>query len=546
MPDARIEQEAAESVAGEILFRISLLLLVACALLQLWVVSISSGVGLGFIVDFIDGGRVFGTDDSYRYYMARAIWRQPGIFNWSYDLPVGLLLDHLLVSISNANLLAARIIRILCEFLSLFFLYKAGVILRLNRGIVAFSLLLLAAMPLYALVFMSFLGEGWLILFICLGIYLFVSGRHAWCALVFGLSMLIRPEAVALAMPLGLFMLFKGRFRDLILLALPLFLYWAHMLMSDGGFYRYVEWRLLFRQEMNIVYIDWLYHPERILSTFNPLWTLPALFFLFTPRLRGLWPLWAGLFILWGYNIGILIKKEAFYEARYFLPVIPLLALSWAALFTDLLQKSWLSKKRSAFLFVFSVLTILIVSEDLMQSDPLKARYANGQRAPFAGPPQTVTSYKENSAETFAARHEALDRIYSVLQERKSVDALVIYDPYFFYILDPGKIPDRVAVYYSPVSYYITIKYYDGSFFTIHPGGNQYEYFNFSKARVGDARTALFVGALPFTQAECAACVPVYEGAGVKLYNFSYRVSPRPNKMPDPSVREDVTDSLRF
>lgn len=492
-------------------------LLAMVAAVYVWLAKVTTLDNQWLVLDMLEAIKLFGVDDAYRFYIAKAAGVQPGIFSWNYALPVGVVLDNMAATLFGNNLFLMRCFHIVPAFMTLWFVYKTGEQLGVSKGINVFSPLVLACMPLYALVFLSFYGESWLTFFFSAAMCAFAFRRYLLCAAIASLMPLIRAEGFFLIVFLALFFLKERQWKCFITLGSPGGLYFLWLLFSLDSLSDYFTWRLTLRKAMNVEFYE-AYFVNNTLSSFNLMWIGPALLAFWFTGFRRMWPIWGGAMVWLIWLSVTLAQKYTYYEARYLLSILPVISVAFAYAMTALSKTPVFIKARTGLNFLMGVLILLVISEHFFQVDALRAKYAGGERWPVNGPRPIVNQFWRFSPEEMQAPKETTRVLYSLLARYPLVDALVINKSDIFYYLDPRRIPPGVTVSFSNDRDYMALIYFKGYFFTMHPGGKQYSIYRFRTWAGEQKRAALYVG-----QLRCKRCEPVYKfNEQYQVYMFWY------------------------
>lgn len=515
-----------------------LLLFLLIALAYVWIAWITTEGSPLVLADVVDRTSIFKADDSYRFYVAKSAWKHIESYAWNYVLPLCVFFDGMLALLAQKSLFLTRCTHILPAFLTLWLVYQSGRGLGINRVLMLLSVLVLALMPLYVFVFLSFYGENWLTLFAAASTCAFVYRRYSWCALLAGCMPLIRAEGFFLMLPFWVHFLKERQFRNFVIAGLPGFFHLVSLFVILDDFRDYFHWRLWFRQVTNNVTSPFLYG-NHVLSTFNPFWTLPAVAAFLMPGMRRLWPVWAGVFF-WVTWISLsLLVDQLFYESRYFLSILPAIALGWAFFFQWLGRLPFFAVARKGWLFCFGLLFVFIVGEQMLQLDPLKAKYGGGQRWPLPGNALLVDHFIHYPPDELKARHKMAEVIYGVIERNPEVDSLIVFSENMLRELDPDRIPSRVRVSWAPISSDVSLDVVQNNFFVMHPGDKQYAIYHFQTLdRSKRSPVALYVGDL-----SCQLCTPLYAQGGYQLHAFSYNVSYEMKRIPPRNVTLDCRRS---
>lgn len=483
-----------------------------------------------WLLGVIDGQQLFAIDDAYRFYLAKTAWLDPDLYAWNYVLPGPVLADGTLASLTGGNLYLMRTLHVVAACATLGFTWHAGVRLGASRLAMSVSTSLLALMPLFAFVFLSFYGETWLTLALAAALYCFASGRERSAALLFALLPLLRPEGIFFIAPLGLHYLLRRRFDLLALLGGPGFLYALHLLYALDSIAAYGDWRLELARILANVHDSGLRRAAGFLDSFNALWVLPAIAGLFTAPLRRWWPLWSGalLWLLW--TVVSIGRGLSYHEARYLLSLLPVLAIGWPFFFVAVARR-WPGKNpQAAATALLLALSLFVTLEHFRQIDPVKAAWGN-QRWPVPGLPAARDYVGTLSARAIGVRAATADAVANMVAGNPAIDRVLVTSTEVFYHLDP-RIQARARVVYVPINEAVAARWLDGRFFGMFPGGSQYAYYRLRAPRPDDRHLALYVGTL-----EGAGVAPVFRQGNYAIYLVGFEAtlkdgSPAPDFAP--------------
>lgn len=472
----------------------------------------------GWVFDSIDLFRVYAIDDAYRYFIARSAWTDSSIYAWNYALPVGVVADGALASLLNGNVFLMRCSHALIAVMTLFLIYRTGRLLGVSSALMLISTSILAFMPLFALISLSFLGEFWYLFVMALVFYLFANEQHSLCAIASSLLPLVRPDGLFILIPLLIYFALDKKYLISFIMLVPGGLYFLNLLISLEGIRYYFLWRIELREALNILYSQLVFRPFGALGTFNFFWVLPPL--LLWPVLgpRRLWPFFIGVSISLIWFCTTIYMELSYYEPRYFLFVCPLLVIFWGVAIQKVMESVFFAKIKFGFYWMAAVVAALVVADNLLQLDIVRSRYGNHESTFVSRPAPIVTDSFKIDGEEFIARSNLAEKIYSFANENERIDKVMVSYPELFLTLDPRRLPSRVKVIYIPVDRYIAFKFFGGSFFGMYPWGNQFSYFDFKIIRNNDyTHSTLFVGKL-----ECSICSPVYMDQGFEVYHLLY------------------------
>ena len=487
-----------------------------------YVAKLTSSGNQWLIADFIERWKIFSIDDSLRFYAAKMAFSQEEIYQSNYILPVCLWLDGLIAKVVNGDLFLMRVAHLLPALATLWLTYIAGKKIGINRVVMAFSTLILACMPLYFFIYMSFYGENWLTLGVAGLMAAFVYQRYFLVAVIAAFLPLIRPEGLFFIIPLGMFFLYKNNIKPILIMGALGFLYLLYLMASLETMKDFYHWRLELREVMNYAPQNAPFYENLFFSSFNFFWLLLACIGLFLFSFKKTWPfiLAAFIWILW--NTINLYKQITYYEARYFLCIMPLIVIGYGLFWSNICEKI-LSTSKVGVLFVAMLLSVFIVSENLLQLDPIKAKYGAAKRWPVEGALPLVADFAYYPNEDLMARKKTIDTILKILNKNPKIDSIVISLEAFnlFYHLEPDLIPKNVKIYFSPLSGNISLYTLNNHFYVMASDNKGYRYFNLRTVGIDTKHLVLFVGKL-----NCDMCKPmisIKEDYGI--YPFNYDVS---------------------
>lgn len=482
-------------------------------------------------IDVVDLIAILNADDSLRYFFARQAWSGADVYSWGYILPVGLLLDGLLASFFAGDIFLMRFAHAFFSFLGLYFLYRAKLNFGAPRGLSALATMILAVMPVYCLVSLSFLGESWMMLFISVSLYLFSCRRYEASALMIAFLPLIRAEGLLLVVPAAVYFLYLRRHSIVFILGAPGFLYFCWLIIAIPNFGDYFGWRIQYRQFFNHIHFPFLYDIRSFFVTYNALWILPGVAAALALRqLREAWPFTVGAFLLVLFFFVLIAQEKAFYEPRYFASLLPLFSLWWVIGMNKLLalldMKGWSSvRKRAVITFVGGFICV----NHFLQNDYLRAALTDGIRLPFFKGQEFYSH--DNGLDTKSVSN--ISDIVGLLSDVKRVNPHVstLFVPTqqdVFYVLGSADLSD-LKVVMLPLAYGNFVRIFGGSIFGMYPGGRQYSYYNFYEVGgSGGSQLGLYLGDL----SSCAVCTPIIKKGNVGLYPLFFDETTMPLRIP--------------
>src|SRR5690554_5485997 len=210
-----------------------------------WLVS---GGDIWWVIDFVNGTNVFYGDDAYRFFLAQFAWRDLALYSYNFVLPAALVLDGIVVTIAGGEIFWARCIRGVLSALALCLIWGSGRKLQINRAIMAAAILIMGLFPRYVFTSLSFYGESWLGLCLCLAIWLYLRQYLLAMAIVAGILPLLRPEGIYFLAPLWGFLVARRQWKEALVMILPGFLYAVLLFVSLESLQDYNYWRLELRR----------------------------------------------------------------------------------------------------------------------------------------------------------------------------------------------------------------------------------------------------------------------------------------------------------
>lgn len=487
-------------------------------LFYLWLAWVTSGQSDLWILTTIDGAQLYTIDDAYRYYLARTAWLDPDLYHWNYVLPLALFADGVSAFLTGGDLFAMRAMHIPGALATLWFTWRAGCNLGIQSRWMLPSVLLLALMPLYVFVFLSFYGEAWMTLCLMAGVWCLTSNRQQLAALCFALLPLIRPEGIYFVVPLGLWWLGRKEWRLLVILGTPGFLYSLYLLVRLDAVADYTAWRLALMSILHQSDHPALYQTTGFLSAFNPFWTFPALLGMTVALSRKMLPVYLGALIFFAVLTSLVVARQALHEARYYVCFLPLIAIANAAFWAACAEKFHAWRR---YLFVlFPVLTMLITAEHFLQLDPLK--YAAGDRRwPVSGMPSGARYFPALSEAANRRRADVATAVSSIVRNEERIDRVMIQNTEIFYHLDPDI---GVPVSYVPTNEYVAQSRAAGLFYGMHSHDDHHAFYRLRRATFSDRKLAIYVGSLSGMALE-----PLFTAGVFSVYLVAYEERPRPD-----------------
>lgn len=432
------------------------LLLPAFYCLLAW---LTSGGDVWWHIDVVGNSTIYWGDDAYRLFLARAALLNVDAYWFSFVLPVVLLLDHLVVLLSADQLLLARFIKALLATAGLFLLWQAGRAVNIGRTALLVSLALFALMPLYFFVSMSFYGEAWLCLLVCVAIWLHCRGHNLTALSLVGLLPLVRPEGLFFVLSLVVAVWFSAERRRAWIPLLPGTLYFIAINVVGPGIFDYIAWR----GRMEDVYIatgDWYGTGwEQFPRVFFIPWLIVGAAGLLTLPLRRLVAFSAAslsifaLFSLFAFLLG-----TASFEARYMLSALPMLALGVAASLDHAVR--WLRSAAVAdgitgtIVAVFVMLCLQAQARSVLGIERVVSDWIRTGKIPedVRQAPFSVGTYFHGiSTWGLEKNRELASVVTSMVNTNRDIRTLMVGNIQLFYHLDPEALPEYLRVVFVPV-----------------------------------------------------------------------------------------------
>lgn len=515
------------------IFRLDLVLVfMFFSLFYVGLAYIVSGPHTWWFIDVINGSNVFYGDDAYRFFLARSAWLDSSLYTYNFDLPVGLMLDGIVTSLSGGDLLGARCIHAVLGALGLCFVLDAGLRLGVGRVIMVSAVIMMGLIPRYAFTTLSFYGEFWLGFFISLLLWLCVT-RHILCAaLVASILPLIRPEGIYFWAFLMVFMLKKGFWKPAMFMLVPGVVYASFLAFSLPDITQYGAWRFELRkilEKLVLVRSKW-----EITQTYSLLLVFPAAFGLLYRPARCLWPLFWGAMLLILFLLITVFAGLAGYEERYTYGVIPVLVVLWASFL------AWLWEWSGEFVLtpplkvvVVLIFTFAVVLSGMRQLTFLSMR-VEGEGLAWVVKKMLAQEWEaifpRHDSQARDARKEMVKKIYLLLWKDRGIDKLVVFDPALYYLLDPHEMPAGVTIGYPSTSYAVFHLLLNGQILVQHSRLPMFTYLRFGKPDFHRGeRRVLYVDLMPLQRYPYDWKWP---GLYYDLYMFSYLES----RIPDVNV----------
>lgn len=432
------------------------LLLLAFYCLLAW---LTSGGDVWWHIDVVGNSAIYWGDDAYRLFLARSALLNGDAYWFSFVLPVVMLLDHLVVLLSADQLLLARFIKALLATGGLLLLWQTGRAMNIGRGALALALALLALMPLYFFVSMSFYGEAWLGLLVCVALWLHSRGHSLAVLWLVGLLPLVRPEGLFFVLCLVATVWFSAERRRAWIPLLPGTLYFIAINVAGPGIFDYIAWR----GRMEDVYIatgDWYGTGwEQFPRVFFIPWLMVGAAGWLTLPLRRLAVFSAAsltVFVL--FSLFAFLLGTASFEARYMLSALPMLALGVAASLEYAIR--WLRSAAvpdgvsGTVVAVFLLLCLQAQARSLLGIERVVSDWIKTGEIPedVRRAPLSVGTYFHGISTWGLERNRELASVVtSMVNTNKDIRTLMVGNIQLFYHLKPEALPEYLRVVFVPV-----------------------------------------------------------------------------------------------
>lgn len=491
--------------------------------------------------DLVQGAHVFDIDDIYRLFLAKAPFASAGAWFWNYMLPVNLLFDGFFSWISSESIYFMRAAHSVCVLSSLYLVYRAGRHLGVSAGWMLASCIVLLAMPLYALLSMSFYGESLLAALMGVVIYAAATGRERLLVIFSSLLPLVRPEGVFFLLAMVVSRSRQRRFISAGFMLVPGFIYFCGvMYFFDFSVNEYFGWRNALSSQYSLIPVS-----EQVMGfglmpyyTVNPLWWILGLAAAPLSSLRVLRPLFVAtvvLMIYWALHCFVLVDARG--EARYYFAVFPLLAISVAAGLSALCAMASAAMARPAKV-IAGVFVVFLLVENAAQIDQIRSRFFLDRRWPLAGEQGAVAELYIEAPDVRAWRQTTARFLEAYSQFDGSIKRIIIHAYPVFSDLNASSLPERVRVEYSPMTPVASRKYFYGYFYSMFPELPQYSFYTFSPADDATPNDggdyALYVGPLYNGVKE-----PIFANPVFQVYKVRYRTSQKPDQKPSLLIRTE-------
>lgn len=439
-------------------WRVPAFFLLALAFFYGFIISHVHGNGAWLYVDHVAETNIYWGDDAYRWFLARSAWINPDVYWFNFSLPAWVLLDGSVAALGQGDLLHARYIKAMLTAVSVFLVYRTCLTAGVARWSALGAAILLAIMPLYFLVGMSFYGESWLLVLVAVAMYCQVHGHRRLLLVSLAVMPLVRPEGIFWVLVFSSSAIFQGRWKELAVLILPGFLFFISIfIFSDIG--AFIRWRveaMAIYQGHGMSY-GWTPISAGFFEIFPAPLLLAAVIGMFLSKSRGLRGFYVGAALAAGYWLFTVTDNRALVEPRYFVATMPVLSVALAVFLDGLPSVSWLGRLHArawqAVAVAMGVAVLLCYFYSLTVVRMAVTAGLQDQRVlQYLADWQQGGKFASLSVEEKAYYEEYADVAMRMLQMNPDIKTLYVGNVQAFYFLDPGRIPSDVRVVFSTLT----------------------------------------------------------------------------------------------
>ncbi len=420
-----------------------------------FIVSVVRGNGEWIYVDEVGGNNFYWGDDAYRWFIARSAWIKPEIYWFNFTLPVWVFLEGILVTLSQHDLLHARYIKAALTAISVILVYKTSIKLGLVQWASVTGAFLLATMPMYIFMGMSFYGESWLAFLIAASMYCYVHEHKKLFLLIMTIMPLVRPEGLFFVIGFTAIFLYQRKWRYIPVLFFCGGLFFVSIfIFSEPS--AFSGWRTEASKVYQAQGKFYGWGGRDLFDVFAFPLAIPALIGMLMPRSRLLYGFYIGMLLViykWGVDFS---ENKAFFESRYFSPVMPIVILGFVIFLDNIygsLKRNNFSPRKAYFLLL--TLAALVFGCHVYSLTTLRTAFLDGIKdgTPFR---YLSTNWEEGgrlyglSLEEKVYFKEYADVVIKMLRLNPDIKTLLVGNIQVFYFLEPKLIPDHVRVVFSP------------------------------------------------------------------------------------------------
>lgn len=439
-------------------WRLAFFSVLALALFYGLIIRLVHGNGAWLYVDHVAETNIYWGDDAYRWFLARSAWINPDIYWFNFSLPVWVFLDGGVAALSQSDLLHARYIKAILAAFSIFLIYRTCLKLSLARWSALCATILLAVMPLYFFVGMSFYGESWLLVLVTVSIYCHVFDHKKLFLLSTAIMPLVRPEGFFLVLVFSILSLYQRKWRELVaLLSLGFIFFISIFIFSDID--AFIGWRveaLKIYQKHGMSY-GWTPISAGFFEIFPAPLFIAAIIGMFMPKGRFLFGFYLGAALVICYWLFTVSDNRALIEPRYFVATLPIFTLAFAVFLDALPSFVWLKKWHGrAWQWIAMTLGVAVLFCHFYSLTVVRMAVMAGLRD------QSLLAYLTDwehggkfaslSLEEKAYYEEYADVATRMLQMNPDIKTLYVGNIQAFYFLNPDRIPSDVRVVFSTLT----------------------------------------------------------------------------------------------
>lgn len=409
---------------------------------------LASGGDTWWHIDFVYRNNIFWGDDAYRFFLVRSAWHEPDLYFFNFLLPGQLVLDGILTSLAGDDLLGTRYLKAVLAVAAVAAIYRASLRLGAAKGVAMASAALLALLPLYAFVAMSFYGESWLLVLVCFALYAFVCGRPTLGAFIVALMPLVRIEGLAFVIPLCAMGVLR---RDWRMVFLPASLGFVYLLLVIGvgpGIKGFLGWRAVTGEVYRAAETYFGGNLDRFAAMLSVSWLAFASIGYFSRANHHLLPFLGGAWLLIAFSLFSLINDMASFEPRYVVAAMPVFALGFA-LSGKLVLDHFRTRRHGGWALPGLVVFAFVLGwQNLASSFSVQqlqmALKGSGSRVALADELERGTS--RSTQRELDGYRELAKVVTQMTHVNPDIETLVVAKVMLFYFLDPAELPARVTV----------------------------------------------------------------------------------------------------
>lgn len=406
-------------------------------------------------IDFVAGGNVYWGDDAYRYFLARTAWINPDMYWFNFVLPGAVFLDGLITTLSDGQLVYARILKCVPLVASLFLVYFTCTRLDVRRTWALLAAWVLAFTPLYFFVSLSFYGESWITFFASLALFLLAHRKLMLAAFVIGLMPLFRIESLGFVAGFALLSLYLKDRKSLLAVFAPGGTYFLLIVLIGPGVSSFLGWRFEIMDVYDGVGIWYGGEPSRIFEVLYWPWLLVAAIGLCQKEARPILPALVGAILIIAQLVSSVVMETGNFEPRFLVGTFPVMAVG-LGLGLQGQEAIWRKYKLGrAFIGAAAMLIALIMYSHVLSVHAFKElrQYVavNGSlpSSVLDAPFKMETYFKKTGAEKIAGYKEYADVAMQMIEKNPSIKTLVVSSSNVIYYLDPKRIPNSVDVVFA-------------------------------------------------------------------------------------------------